>query len=95
MPWDTNGRLVEAVDCASCNSSLEWHGTLPDDPAEWLCSACAEDAAYERGQRETITHVVAYLRRRTAEVYDGAPSAALNVAARLIEKGKWKENGDG
>lgn len=52
MPWDTNGRLVEAVDCYACNASLEWHGDLPDDEEEWLCSACAEDAAHARGRAE-------------------------------------------
>lgn len=40
MPFDHNGQLVEAVDCASCNSSLEWHGRLPEDPADILCSDC-------------------------------------------------------
>lgn len=52
MPWGRNGQLVEAIDCAGCNVSLEWHGDLPEDEEDWLCNVCAEDAAHARGRAE-------------------------------------------
>jgi hypothetical protein len=54
MPYDHNGQLVEAVDCVACNSSLEWHGRLPEDPDDIVCTDCSIErltARAERGRR--------------------------------------------
>jgi formate-dependent nitrite reductase cytochrome c552 subunit len=35
--------MVEAINCADCNSSVEWHGKLPEDPNDWICADCHSD----------------------------------------------------
>lgn len=56
------------------------------------CQACTLDAHDAEVERETIRRVVAWLRRESKDHND--PSA-FRWAANLIERGDWKEDGDG
>lgn len=51
MPFDHTGQIIEAIDCAACNSSLEWHGRLPESHAEWLCYDCETAALLARAEK--------------------------------------------
>ena len=50
-PFDHSGQLVEAVDCVECNSSLEWHGRLPPDPKDIVCSDCHAERLTARAEK--------------------------------------------
>jgi len=76
MSW-RNGRIVEAVDCAGCNSVLEWEGDLPDDVADVLCHNCvAEERDKFRAENERLRRPGVAKLRLSSNPRHGPRSAA-------------------
>lgn len=67
----------------------------------FFCAKCAaeryREGYREQVERETLARVVAFMRTEAAKsVYTGPMfRAVLLHIADTIERGKWKENGDG
>lgn len=82
--------MVEAAECYSCNSSLEWHGDIPDEQEDVLCYTCQfskleSQLAALRAENERLRTDFAALRTK-ADSLDATHENLLTALRAVLEE---------